>query len=174
MGKFLAILLVAAALVAGVGMYYLQVYHYYEEVEPEAGRAVELTSRVTGEAEPVPNDGFRGIDADSSPIRYRACFTTPASPAALTERFEPYGEAVPLTAPGWFDCFDAEELGAALESGEALAFLGEKNIRYGIDRVVAVHEDGRGFVWHQINRCGEIVFDGKPAPEDCPEPPEGY
>ena len=32
---------------------------------------------------------------------------------------------------------------------------------------------GRGYVWHQINHCGEVVFDGQPAPEDCPEPPNG-
>ncbi|MEM9529235.1 MAG: DUF6446 family protein [Bacteroidota bacterium] len=36
----------------------------------------------------------------------------------------------------------------------------------------AVFQDGRGFVWHQINRCGEVVFDGQPVPDDCPTPPE--
>jgi hypothetical protein len=45
---------------------------------------------------------------------------------------------------------------------------------YGVDRVVAITEDGRGYVWHQINRCGEVVFDGQAAPDDCPEPPQGY
>ncbi|QYX57606.1 histidine kinase [Roseovarius sp. SCSIO 43702] len=174
MGKFLALLILASALIAGGGMYYLQVHHFYEEVEPEPGRAVEMTSLVTGEVEPVLYDDFRAIDADSSPIRYRACFTTTMSHAMLTETYEPYDGAVPLTAPAWFDCFDAEALGAALESGEALAFLGERDVLYGIDRVVAIHEDGRGFAWHQINRCGEVVFDGQPAPEGCPEPPGGY
>jgi hypothetical protein len=47
-------------------------------------------------------------------------------------------------------------------------------VSYGIDRIVAITEDGRGYVWHQINDCGEVVFDGEPAPENCPEPPEGY
>ena len=73
-----------------------------------------------------------------------------------------------------FDCFDAEALGAALETGRALAFLGTENVQYGIDQIVAIHEDGRGFVWHQINRCGEVVFDGNVAPDDCPQPPNGY
>lgn len=63
-------------------------------------------------------------------------------------------------------------LGAALESGEALAFLGQRDFIYGIDRVVAVLPDGRGFVWHQMNHCGEVVYDGDPVPEDCPEPPK--
>ena len=80
--------------------------------------------------------------------------------------------AVPLNAPGWFDCFDAAEIGAALEDGTAIAFLGTANVVYGFDRIVAVTDDGRGFVWHQINHCGEEVFDGNPPPEGCPPPPE--
>ena len=75
-------------------------------------------------------------------------------------------------APDWFDCFSSTEIGEALETGQALAFLGVENIEYGIDRVVAVLPDGRGFAWHQINRCGERVFDGDPPPEGCPLPPE--
>ncbi|MGR3625750.1 MAG: DUF6446 family protein, partial [Limimaricola sp.] len=27
--------------------------------------------------------------------------------------------------------------------------------------------------WNQINVCGEVVFDGDPAPAGCPTPPEG-
>ncbi len=50
--------------------------------------------------------------------------------------------------------------------------MGVENVQYGIDRVVAILPDGRGFVWHQINRCGEVVFRGDAAPEGCPPPPE--
>lgn len=174
MGKFLAILLVGCAVLAGGGMYYLQVYHYYDEVVSIPGTDVALTPQGSSEAEPVSYDNFQGIDADSSPIRYRACFTTSLSHATLDKTYRSYKPAEPRVAPGWFDCFDATEVGEALESGEAKAYLGTENVQYGIDRVVAIHEDGRGFVWHQINRCGEIVFDGQPAPDDCPTPPEGY
>jgi hypothetical protein len=73
-----------------------------------------------------------------------------------------------LTAPGWFGCFDAEAIGEALKEGRAVAYLGEENIHYGIDRVVAVMDDGRAFAWHQINACGAVVFNGEPAPEGCP------
>ena len=52
------------------------------------------------------------------------------------------------------------------------AWLGTADITYGIDRVIALDADGRGYVWHQINPCGEVVFDGKPAPEGCPPKPE--
>lgn len=166
--------IVITALAAGAAMYYFQVYHFYEPVEATGTDDVRLTGLDSGVPEPVPYNDFRAIDADSSPIRYRACFTTGMSHALLTETYEPYDAADPLVAPGWFDCFDAGAIADALEDGRALAFLGERDIQYGIDRIVAITEDGNGYVWHQINRCGEVVFDGRPAPENCPEPPDGY
>ncbi|MEO0751573.1 MAG: DUF6446 family protein [Pseudomonadota bacterium] len=171
MGKFLSLLIVGSAVFAGVALYYLQVYHYYEEVVPTGVDDVQLTSLATGEAEPIQYAAFEAIDADSSPIRYRACFTTALTQAQLSEAYVAYEEAVPLEAPGWFECFSADSVGLALKSGAAIAFLGQRDVTYGIDRVVAVFDDGRGFVWHQINPCGEVVFDGQPVPEDCPEPP---
>ncbi|MFD1157018.1 DUF6446 family protein [Roseovarius aestuarii] len=173
-GKILAGVILITALVAGAAMYYLQVYHFYDEVAATGTDDVQMVSLVSGQSEPVLYDNFTAIDASSSPIRYRACFTTTMSTAMLTETYEYYEAAEPLTGPDWFDCFDAEALGAEIEDGTALAFLGEKDIQYGIDRVVAVTDDGRGYVWHQINECGEVVFDGNPAPENCPEPPNGY
>ncbi|WP_439526220.1 DUF6446 family protein [Roseovarius mucosus] len=174
MGKILAGAILISALVAGAAMYYLQVYHFYEEVAADGTNDVVLTSLVTGAPEPVLYDSFTAIDANSSPIRYRACFTTAMSHAMLTETYELYERAEPLTAPDWFDCYDAQAIGLALEEGRALAFLGQRDVIYGVDRVVAITEDGRGYAWHQINRCGEVVFDGQPAPDDCPEPPQGY
>ncbi|MFY0679423.1 MAG: histidine kinase [Thalassovita sp.] len=172
-GKLIAGFIVVTAVVAGLAMYYLQVYAYYEEVPASGVEDVQLTSLTSGQPEGVLYDSFKAIDSESSPIRYRACFTTTMSQAMLSETYEAYEDAVPLTAPQWFDCFDAREVGAALESGRALAFMGQQNIQYGVDRVVAVMPDGRGFVWHQINACGEVVFDGKRAPAHCPTPPEG-
>lgn len=174
MGKFLAFLLVFCAVVGGGFMYYQQVYAYYYEVPATGETDVQLTPQGADRPEPLAHEGFEAIDADSSPIRYRACFTTSLGPQELTETYREDDEAVPLTAPGWFGCFDAVEIGEALEAGRARAFLGQENIRYGIDRVVAIHEDGRGWAWNQINHCGEVVFDGQPAPDDCPPAPEGY
>ena len=174
MGKVLTVLLVVCALAGGIFMYYQQVYAYYYEVKPNGTSDVQITSLTTGAPEPIVYEDFRAIDADCSPIRYRACFTTPLSLDQIRKTYVADADAVPLTAPGWFDCFDAKELGAAIEDGTALAFLGKENVEYGIDRIVAVRDDGRGWAWNQINRCGAIVFDGKPAPDDCSPPPEGY
>ena len=173
MGKVLAIAILATALIAGAALYYLQVYHFYEEVRPvsEGGNVEMRITLADGGAVALPVRDFEGIDADSSPIRFRACFETDLPQGAA---LVPYEAAEPLNAPGWFACFDAQAIGTALEEGRARAYLGERDIEYGIDRIIAVTEDGRGYAWHQINRCGEVVFDGQPAPDDCPEPPEGY
>nr|WP_245218652.1 DUF6446 family protein [Rubellimicrobium aerolatum] len=153
-------------------MYYLQVYAYYRELTPEEAGPVLLVPQGGGGGEPIPVADLRAIDSDSSPIRFRSCFATSAPLDDLARRFQPYDDPTPLTAPGWFGCFDARAIGTALESGEARAFLSVRDLRYGIDRVVAVLPDGRGFAWNQINACGAVVFDGEPAPEGCPPPPE--
>lgn len=166
-GKILGGAILISALIAGVAMYYLQVYGFYDEVEYTPG-TIELTVLETGRPEPIVADDFTGIDADSSPLRFRGCFTTPMSQAMLTETYATYPGAVPLTAPGWFSCFDASAIGDALQTGQAIAFLGEENIEYGVDRVIAVFGDGRAFAWHQLNNCGERSYDGSAAGPDCP------
>ena len=156
-----------AAAIAGLALYYLQVYGYYHEA-PAPDEGVSLVSISSNASEPILTDNFRAIDADSSPIRYRACFTTPERPQALDERFERYGDGEPRNAPFWFSCFDAEEIGRMIETGEAHVYIAQRNIEFGIDRVVAVAEDGRGYVWEEINECGDKAYDGTPLGEDCP------
>ena len=168
-GRIAVMGIVLTGIIAGIAMYYLQVFAFYDETLVEDVE-IELTSVVSGESEVILFDDLQAIDGTSSPIRFRACFTTPMSAALLSETYTLYDAAEPLVAPGWFDCFDAAEIGAALEEGQALSFMGVENVTYGVDRVVAILPDGRGFAWHQINRCGEVVFDGNPVPEGCPEP----
>ena len=151
-GRIIGLVIVAAALIGGAMLYYLQVYAFYEDVPPnDAGSKIALTGIHSSAPEALPITGFQGIDADSSPLRYRACFQVANSLAMLTETFVIIDNAVPLQAPAWFDCFDAGDIGAALEEGRALAFMGQAEVADGVDRVVAVMPDGRGFAWHQIN-----------------------
>ncbi|MGL5009066.1 MAG: DUF6446 family protein [Paracoccaceae bacterium] len=151
-GRIAAGAIVISALVAGVAMYWLQVYAYYEPVEFTPGSEIMLTPIVSNVPEPSLAENVNGIDADSSPLRFRACFTTPMDIAMLTETYVTYPAPVPLTAPGWFDCFDAAQIGAALEAGEALAFLSQAGIHPDVDRVVAVFPDGRAYAWHQLQQ----------------------
>lgn len=150
-GKIVGGFLVLTGLVAGIAMYWLQVYAFYDEATFDAGAGVMLTSVESGLPEAILAEEVSGIDSDSSPIRFRACFRTPMTQAMLTETYQIYPAPTPLLAPGWFECFDAEAIGAALESGEAIAFMGQENIHPGVDRVVAVFADGRAFAWHQLN-----------------------
>jgi hypothetical protein len=168
-GRAVVVALVAVAVLLGGLMYWLQVYAFYHEAPEEP---VLLVARATTTAEPIAVEEFRAIDSDSAPVRYRSCFRTPQALPDLAARYAPYPTAEPLNAPRWFDCFDAAAIGAALESGEAQAFLSVPEIRYGIDRVVAILPDGRGFAWQQINACGRVVFDGDPPPAGCPPLPE--
>ena len=163
MGKFLAILLVGCTVLAGGGMYYLQIYGYYDTLPAQAEYPVATPD---GQAM-LAVDGFQGIDSTSSPLRYRACFTVTGDMPALVD----YTGAEPLNAPGWFDCFDAPVIGADLTAGRARAVLVAGNSPYGFDRVMAIYPDNRAYVWPQINACGTAHFDGDPVPADCPPPP---
>ncbi len=159
-GKIIALLLALLCVTTGAALYYLQVYYYYERVTPESFQLATRDGSRSAEA-----SNIQAIDANSSPIRFRACFDTPLSTdvEALS-----YVDAVPLTAPFWFDCFDADAIGNMLADGRARAFLGQKNVHYGVDRIVAITDDGRGFVWHQLNGCDELAYDGTQIGEDCP------
>ncbi|WP_298846079.1 DUF6446 family protein [uncultured Ruegeria sp.] len=170
-GKLLAIVLLLSAVVAGVGMYYLQIYGFYYEVEPQSGQDVALMTEEGGVPAPIAYSGFQAIDADSSPIRYRGCFETDLKPDQMTG-FVPVENPEPLIAPGWFDCYDAVTLADALKSGQAKAFLGAKNIHFGVDRIVAITTDGKGYVWHALNNCGEKAYDGTVVGEECPTRPD--
>ena len=167
-GKILSLAILVCALIAGAGMYYLQVYAYYYEV-PEDQAEVVLTT-TSGAAEVLDVLDFQGIDAESSPIRYRACFSTTLEFDTLLERFEAHTGSDPRNAPGWFDCFDAAAIGGMIEAGDAVVLTGQRNLEFGIDRVVAITRDGRGYVWHDVNDCGDKLYDGSPKGTDCPEP----
>ncbi|TKA95624.1 histidine kinase [Cereibacter changlensis] len=150
-GRVVAGGIVVSALLAGAAIYWLQIYAFYEPVAFTPGEEIRLTPIIGEEPEVIVANDVTGIDADSSPLRFRACFTTPLTQAMLTETYRVYDEATPLVAPGWFDCFDAGQIDAALKTGEAIAFLSEAEVADGVDRVVAVFADGRGYAWHQLN-----------------------
>ncbi len=167
-GKLMALTLLLCAVAAGGALYYLQVYGYYREVVASGPGDVTLVARTSQAPEPIPHSEFRAIDADSSPIRYRACFATTADPAALAETHREIRSADPRNAPGWFDCFDAAAIAAMIADGSARVFLGRKNVHYGVDRIVAITDDGRGYAWNELNDCGAKAYDGTVIGEECP------
>lgn len=144
-GRIPAMILIAAALAAGAGVWYAQEYGFYDRLDPSAAA---LTVMVGDQALPLATDGVEAIDADSSPIRWRACFRL-VEP--LPADAQPFAQPTPLNAPRWFSCFDAARIGADLESGTARAYLSRSEIRPDVDRVIAVYPDGRAFGWQQFN-----------------------
>lgn len=154
-GRVVAGFLVAAALAAGVGVYYTQEYAYYRTIAPGTeGARIRLTDR-TGALREVPVAEFQGVDADSSPLRYRACLRIDLPEEELTRDFTPWPRAEPRIAPRHFPCFDAARIGEDLKAGRARALLAQRDIAPGVDRVVAVYPDGRAYVWHQPNESAE-------------------
>ena len=170
-GKIVGLVILISALNAGGALYYLQVYGFYEEVSAEV-EEVRLMPLDGGAPVRILAENITAIDAESSPIRFRACFTTPSSLAMLTETYTGAERAIPRNAPEWFECFDAAAIAEALKAGTALGFVGEKNVDFGVDRIVAITEEGRGYIWHELNDCGEKAYDGTIVGEECPRRPE--
>ena len=150
-GKVIVGAIVIVAAIAGGFLWYTAERAFYEPVAFQPGAEIKLVPLTSDQPEAIVVSGVEGIDATSSPIKFRACFTTPLTLATLTETYREYPGAEPLVAPSGFDCFDAAAIGKALGTGEALAFLSELNIHPGVDRVVAVFADGRAYAWNQLN-----------------------
>lgn len=149
-GRVAVVAILITAVVGGIGLWYTAERAFYEPVVFTPGEEIRLVPLASGQPEAIVVADIQGIDAASSPLKFRACFTTPLSLAMLSETYQPYAGATPLIAPSNFPCFDAAAIGAALERGEALAFLSEPGIRPQVDRVVAVFGDGRAYAWHQL------------------------
>ena len=73
-GKILVTIILLTSFLAGATMYYLQVYGFYTKVDLEQSKGISLVKLSTLEPETINVFNFQGIDADSSPIRFRACF----------------------------------------------------------------------------------------------------
>ena len=151
-------MLVAAAAM-GIGLWYSTEKAYYVEITD-----VEEVMAY-GDAFPVKN--YRGIDADTSPLKMRACFNVDWD-YYPTDEFKDI--ATPLIAPKSFDCFDSKKIGADLQAGNASAILSDENKPYGFNTFIAQYPDGNAFMWRQVNKCGTAHFGGDPIPEGCPVP----
>lgn len=136
-GKKLALGLGAVAAAMGAGLYYALVFAWHEPVDGLPSVAVAGVD--------VAVSDYRGLDGAASPLKLRACFTV--DPALIVGPAA--DKPTPLVAPGWFACFDAGALGAALERGEARAVVAE-TAPAGFARIVAVFPDGRAYMWRQV------------------------
>jgi hypothetical protein len=136
-GRLVVIGLLAFAVIFGAGLWYAQVYAFFTPVEG--------VTRIRIAGESVPVSEYRGVDGTSSPLKLRGCFRV--DPASVKGPVA--DDPTPLTAPFWFDCFDAGAIGGALERGEARAVLAARDEPPGFSRMIAVFPDGRAYQWRQ-------------------------
>ena len=64
-GRIIAGFLVLSGAVAGIAMYWLQVYAFYEDAAFVPGQEITLTSIESGQPEAILAEDVTGIDADS-------------------------------------------------------------------------------------------------------------
>jgi hypothetical protein len=146
-GRWLVLGILGITAIFAGAQWWFQTRAYYAPIES----AELFVTTLTGEVLTLAPGDFEGIDADTSPLRFRVCFTLDEAGLSDALQGAAFDDPVPLNAPGWFDCFDAPAIGAALEAGEARAVLAEREARAGVDRVFAVFPDGRVYGWHQLN-----------------------
>jgi hypothetical protein len=125
--------------VFGLALWWAQTHFWYERINGIGA----LT--VAGVATPV--EDYQGVDATSSPLKLRGCFK--ADPDAFAAA-EPAPDATPLTAPDWFDCYDAGTLTEDLAGGRARAYALTRDDPDGFDLMAAIYPDGRGYLWRQL------------------------
>lgn len=160
-GKILISAFALIIVIFGAGLWYSQTRAYYYDVTD----VTEIS--IQGEAFPVTE--YRGIDADTSPLKMRACFTVDWDywPTKESQTI-----AKPLGAPPQFDCFNAKQITDDLASYSATVILADENRPYGFDVFIVLYPDGNAYMWRQINACGEAAFVGDPLPDHCPPQPE--
>lgn len=154
-GRYLIIGLFIFVVLFGAGLFYAINFMHYTKTEHAEYEIAGLSVR-----------DYQEINATSSPIKFRACFTVP-------ENTDVYGDAegaTPLVAPYWFDCYDAEALTADIEAGEAHVVIYSENEPFGVSSYIAIYPDGRGVAWRQLNACGEARYSGEDIPNNCPTP----
>jgi hypothetical protein len=163
-GKIIVLVLVIFTVIFGGGLWYSQNVAFYVRVTDVD------TIQVQGQSLLVVK--YDGIDADTSPLKLRACFRLRdgMAPDALAY-FPRAADATPLVAPSWFDCFDAPTLQAGIDAGPLRPVLAAQNEPWGFDRIVATWPDGRGVMWRQMNPCGHAQYKGDALPEGCPPAP---
>lgn len=146
-GRWIVVAIISITAIFAAGMWYAQTRAYYRTVD-QAALAVTTPA---GDLLPLVHSAFQGVDADTSPLRFRACFTLGGAGLTTVARAATHPDPEPLVAPAWFECYDAREISEAIASGEARAVISVHEIARGVDRVLAVFPDGRGFGWHQLN-----------------------
>ena len=141
-GRILVIVGALGLVLFTAALWYFQNHAFYEELP--------LQPLVMNGRE-YPVESWQGIDAATSPLKRRVCLTVASATAGqIRDDLPKRAEGEPLVAPYWFECFDAKTLARDLAAGEAGLYMIGASGFDGIDEVLALYPDGRGFIWRQL------------------------
>ena len=141
-GRSFVFVFLAFLMIFTLILFYFQNFAFYKRVETK--------NRLLIQKKVVEVINYYGIDARSSGLKLRECFTV-ADEAFDIKGLTRYQKPTPLNAPFWFDCFNAESITKDINTNKAVAFLSKKEEFDGIDKVIALYPDGTGFQWRQLN-----------------------
>ena len=139
-GKRFIFLFLGVVVIFSVALFYFQNYAYYESIDARQ-------NMVFGNKR-YKISNYQGIDSKSSGLKLRECFYIDSLDHIDLPKYE---KPTPLTAPFWFNCFNARTITKDLEDGKASAFLSKKEEFDGIDNVIAIYPDGKSYRWRQLN-----------------------
>ena len=140
-GKITVITILGTSLFFGIIFFYFQSYAYYQEFSGVV--KIEVQNRK------IDVENYLGIKAKTSALKMRSCFVVkPSAFRNLSLAENPQ----PLKAPFWFDCFNSKDLQQAIDDKRAKAYLAKENEADGIDRLVVIFPNGRGYEWRQLNK----------------------
>ena len=141
-GRPLIFVFIAFLLIFTLLLFYFQNFAFYERLT--------VKSRLAIENKMVEVINYNGIDASSSGLKLRECFTVTEESFEIKD-LTIYQKPTPLKAPFWFECFNSKSITNDLNTNKAVAFLSKKEEFDGIDKVIALYPDGTGFQWRQLN-----------------------
>lgn len=123
-------------------LWYFQFHAFYDDL-PQEPLLVQGTE--------YPVTAWQGTDASSSPLKRRICVRfDSATVARIAADHLVVPDAEPLVAPEWFDCFNAKQITRDIAAGKARAYMMGSSAFDGVDELIAIYPDGRGFVWREL------------------------
>ena len=110
---------------------------------------IALTPIIGDTPEPVAIRNPQATSDNSDVDSFYACFDTDLNFAFVTETYEILENVDPPSPASHLPCFDADKIRDDVYSGEAIAVMGERGYSIGVDRLVVLYQDGRGYAWNQ-------------------------
>jgi hypothetical protein len=146
-GRWLVLGIIGVTAVFAAAQWWFQTRAYYAPIES----ADLFVTTLTGEVLTLTPETFEGIDADTSPLRFRVCFTLDEAGLAAAGQGAPSRSPRPSPRRAGSTASTPPPSARRWRPARPRPSSRERNARAGVDRVFAVFPDGRVYGWHQLN-----------------------